>query len=561
MTAIPTLIDRYEIVAKIGEGSIAEVFKAHDPKTGRMVAIKLLKDHRAIAEFIHETRMIGRLSHHNIVTIYDVGEFEGKPYFAMEYLDGHFLDTELASGNRFRWPQVVNIAKQLASALDYAHNQGLTHGDIKPGNILWDSSANKVVLTDFGNAKQVNIYDTDTLKVSKVNPSAPYMSPEHIKGQTVDQRSDLFSLGTVLYQLLTGEKPFDSDDFAQLTTQITQRAHKAISISVTQVPEQLIKIVDRLLYKNPDERIQTAADLLEELNGLPMETQLPSALSGKRSFAIASGFVAVVSGVVMAWAWFQEPPVAPGNPPLQAEANAAAKPETTAEPMAREKPLQEAQQESNLQANINQSLAKFECASLRAELTSTKEVHIRGHVSMEEDVIALMDLLDGFPGVNNVTYEVTSLKWPFCEAVAILSPDLHANVGPQRGLDLNNVRHAQTDSRQAAFEVTAPDFDAFLYIDHYLSDGNVRHLQPDAKQVVALTRAGTKFLLEETVTGKISGDSLVVVMATYTPIMGQRPSLEPAQKYLAELHRQVVVNKIEIAADYLVLETVPAAEI
>lgn len=553
-----SLIGRYEILSEIGEGRLSVVYEANDPKTNRKVAIKLLKDKTSLDEFLRESRLIGKLSHHNIVTIYDFGEHQGHPYVAMELLQGQPLDLLLRHSQRLRWSQVVELAKQLASALDYAHNLGIMHGDIKPANILYDSENHKAILTDFGNAKQTDIYETHTLKVHEVDASTPYLSPEHVRGQQVDQRSDLFSLGVVLYQLLTGEKPFDAADFQELTTQITQRAHKAISVSVNQVPEQLIHIVDRLLYKNPEDRIQSAAELLQELERLPQHFDIPSAHGGRRVVAFSAAILVLASFAAAVY-------VITSPPPEPAPSSIAEQPTTpTPAPQTRITPLETARKQTSLEAQINKSLSKFECSSLFAELTPDKQVKIRGHVSAEEDLMAVMDLMDGFPQLNSVTYEVNALKWPFCEAVSILSVDKHKNVSRNSGLKLigQSLGHAKAEDKKVKFEVDYPNFDAYLYMDYYQGDGTVHHiLSNKAAKYHGEDKHKSKYIFDTHLNLKGDGQGLVVVIASYNPIAGKRPEREPAQQYLTELHKQVVVNKAELAADYLLLENIDEPKI
>jgi len=550
MSSSSVTIGRYQILAKIGEGHLSICYQAHDPKTGRKLAIKLLKNNDSLDEFVQETRIIGKLSHHNIVTIYDVGEHNGHAFIAMELLQGDPLDLYLRHASRMRWSLVVEVAKQLASALDYAHNQGIMHGDIKPSNIVYDTQNRKAVLTDFGNAKQADIYQTRTLKVNEVSASTPYLSPERLHGLQADQRSDLYSLGCVLYQLLTGEKPFDSADFEELTTQITQRAHKAISVSVNQVPEKLINIVDRLLYKNPRDRIQSAAELLAELNNLPDDVDLPNARSGRRFLAVS------VAALVLASFAFAMYIIV--SPPPARETPVAETPSVDETPkQARLTPVETARKQTSLEASINKSLSKFECSSLFAELTGDKQVRIRGHVSMEEDLISVMDMMDSIPEVNNVTYEVNALKWPFCEAVSILSVDMHQNVSNKQGLKLigKNTASTEKNSESIQFEVDAPDFDAYLYLDYYHSDGTVRHLLPNQNNT-STAKAKSKISLDATLEVSDDGQGLLVLIASYNPLTGKRPVSEPAQQYLSELHKQVVVNKVPLAADYLLLENI-----
>lgn len=563
---MPELIDRYKVIKKISDGYISETFEAHDPGTGRYVAIKLLRDidnPEAEEEFIKETRVVGRLNHHNIVSIYDVGEHEGHAFIAMELLKGEPLSALMSGGKQFSWSIVSNIALQLASALEYAHNQGVVHGDIRPGNIIWNREDNKVVLTDFGNAKQINIYDTVTLNVAEVNQSTPYLSPELLNKQGADNRSDLFSLGVVLYQMLTGFQPFTSEDFNDLTTQITKRAHKAISVSVTQIPEQLIKIIDKLLYKEPEERYQTAGLLIQDLELLPSKIDVPSPYRGKHHFRIAAGVLIAVSlGIVL---YIMKDNMLEIESVATTEIEAAPEDVITPPPHLLPKQIPEKVQISSLQASINTKLAKFECASLYANMTTQNEVIIKGHVSLEDDMMSLMDLMDGFPGLSNVTYEVNAIQWPFCEVIGILSEDTHANISNKQGLTVVNGSLNKQLSRdnKLYFKVTSPDYDSFIYVDYYNRNGTVTHLHQSKGELGAKIKASNNWEISHRDSNSADySESLVVVLATYNPLfVKNRPRVEPAQQYLAELHREVVVNKVELSATYLMLEHISASKI
>ncbi|MFV2056124.1 MAG: serine/threonine protein kinase [Thiohalomonadales bacterium] len=559
-------IDRYKIVKKISETAISVTYEAHDPGTGRYVAIKLLKvieNPEVEEEFIKETRVVGRLTHHNIVSIYDVGEHEGRAFIAMELLKGQSLAELMTGGKQFSWSLVANVASQLASALEYAHKQGVIHGDIRPGNIIWNREEDKLVLTDFGNAKQIKLHDTVTINVAQVNKSTPYLSPELIYNQQADNRSDLFSLGVVLYQMLTGFPPFSSEDFNDLTTQITKRAHKAISVSVTRIPEQFIKIIDKLLYKEPDERYQSASLLIQDLKLLPTDVDVPSPHTGKHVFKIAAAFLIIVSVGVLVWLTMGQEP----EPVTEVKEETVPSITPIKPPPVVVKAIPEKIQISTMQASINAKLAKFECASLQASMTRKHEVNIKGHVSLEEDMISLMDLMDSFPGLANVTYEVTAIQWPFCEVVAILSADAHSNVSSSRGLKVTNsvANRRESGDRKLVFDIISPDYDAFLYVDYFHSNGKVSHLYQSQRNSQAKTKAASNLEISHPLPGGKNADpseGLLVVLATYNPLLSKkRPDTEPAQQYLTELHREVVVNKVELSAAYLMLENFSGSNI
>lgn len=263
-------VGRYLIEGPLGRGGMASVFKAHDPGIGRDVAIKFLHasfcaDEEYRARFLQEARAAGGLSHPNIVTVHDVGEIEGRPYMAMELLDGEPLSESMAKGKRLPVRDVVVIAIQLAKALGYAHERGIVHRDIKPGNIMRNKGNDAIKVTDFGIA-HVESPDTEQrTRVGDVLGTPQYMSPEQTQGQKLDGRSDLFSAGIMMYQMLTGNRPFQGDTLVALAVKIAQEAPEPIEKLRPEVPASLRRVVDRCLAKSPDKRFQTGAELAAAL--------------------------------------------------------------------------------------------------------------------------------------------------------------------------------------------------------------------------------------------------------------------------------------------------------
>jgi serine/threonine-protein kinase len=220
-----TQVGRYRILEHLGRGGMATVYKAHDPSIGRDVAImfrhaSLSEDAECRTRFLREARAAGGLSHPNIVVVHDVGEIEGRPYMAMEMLQGASLAEELEQNKRLMVRDVVSIGIQLARALDYAHSKGVIHRDIKPGNIMRERANGAVKVTDFGIAhvdESASVGEQRT-RVGDVIGTPQYMSPEQTRGEKLDGRSDLFSAGIVLYQMLTGVRPFRGDSLVAIAT-------------------------------------------------------------------------------------------------------------------------------------------------------------------------------------------------------------------------------------------------------------------------------------------------------------------------------------------------------
>jgi len=264
----PTL-GRYEIVKELGRGAMGTVFLGKDPRINREVAIKTLRyeeiDAEQLAEvkkrFFREAEAAGKLSHPNIVTIYDVGEDYDIAYMAMELLDGSDLAKYCKKESLLPAGEVVRVVSSVAGALDYAHANGIVHRDIKPANIMVLNSG-EVKVADFGIAR---VMATSKTQTGVVLGTPSYMSPEQIAGKKVDGRSDLFSLGVVLYELLSGEKPFNGDSIATLMYNITSSPPPSIRELSPNIPGKLVPIVEKLLSKDVEARYQNGKALADDL--------------------------------------------------------------------------------------------------------------------------------------------------------------------------------------------------------------------------------------------------------------------------------------------------------
>lgn len=555
---MPFTIDRYEILDELGQGAMATVYKAYDPRINRELAIKVLRpEHTVNAEFLsrflRETRAVGKLNHPNIIKIYDVGEYEDQPYIAMELLTGQFLDHFMDSGQRFSMEDVIDIAKQLSSALDCAHSNGVIHRDIKPANIAWSEKNKRIILTDFGIARIENIEATQSTLIGQVLGTPKYMSPEQILGKHIDGRTDLFSLGVVLYQLITGQKPFSGDTLASLTFQITQQDPPPVEQYTPEAPRALVQVIQKLLRKDPNDRFKDAKALLQALAAIDLgaETFLsPRKTSPFKYIAIAA---ALALGVLVVF-------YIKGL--LQPEPKDISKSISIEEDI--RKQTQESQLAKKLQAQINSSLVRFECASLYAVVNSDKAVSIKGHISHEEDLLALMDIMDTIPEANNVLYEVDTLVWPYCEVASILSEHNQRKPLNGRGLQIDTQSHSHQliEGNKMTIEFSAPDFASYLYVDYYRSDGTVVHLYPQFKNGQEKIPPATRLSIGENASPwlikKPFGENQIVLMATEKPLIKeQRPLQEPAQDYLSFLHNKVIVNETPVAAKYLMVTTNP----
>ena len=297
-------IGRYEIVSELGRGAMGVVYRAVDPNIGRTVALKTmrvdvhgLQHDDLLRRFKYEARAAGLMNHSNIVTIYDADEVDGLFYIAMEYIEGDTLQSLLSEKRLLPAPQIVDITRQVTAGLDYAHHMKVIHRDIKPANIML-TPKNVAKLMDFGISKVAG----NMTSGSQVLGTPNYMSPEQVRGQELDGRADLFSFGVVLYEMATGERPFNSDNVTTIIYKIIHEEPVPPSqLDITLHPG-LSAVITKCLAKNPDYRYQTGAELARDMENyrslgsegevtskLPLETSVkasaPAGVSGPATAA------------------------------------------------------------------------------------------------------------------------------------------------------------------------------------------------------------------------------------------------------------------------------------
>ena len=261
------VLGRYQLLRELGRGAMSVVYLGSDQKINRTVAIKTLNfasefsggmQQEVTRRFFREAETAGQLNHANIVTIYDVGEDQGLAYIAMDYVAGIPLQDYAVPGSLLPIEEVLAIVIKIAEALDYAHARGVVHRDIKPANILYERDTGRLKITDFGVAGVLNASKTRT---GTILGSPSYMSPEQVGGGKVDGRSDLYSLGVTLYQLLRGELPFEASTLTGLMFKVANSAPPDVSFLRPDISPVLKALVDRALQKKPDARFQTGAEL------------------------------------------------------------------------------------------------------------------------------------------------------------------------------------------------------------------------------------------------------------------------------------------------------------
>jgi serine/threonine-protein kinase len=268
------MLGRYQVEKELGKGAMGVVYQGRDPKIGRVVAIKTMALSQefegeeltdARERFFREAETAGRLQHQNIVTIFDAGEEHDLAYIAMEFLKGRDLVDYCKDGNLLPVPRVLSIVARVAEALAYAHRQNVVHRDIKPANIMYEVGSDTVKVTDFGIAR---ITDSSKTKTGLVLGTPSFMSPEQIAGKKVDGRSDLYSLGVMLFQMLTGVLPFRGDSMAELMYKIANEEAPDLRVVRPDLPPQLAAVLARALAKKPELRYQDGESLAQDLKAV-----------------------------------------------------------------------------------------------------------------------------------------------------------------------------------------------------------------------------------------------------------------------------------------------------
>lgn len=300
----------YEVLSHIASGGMGVVLKARDPVLNRIVALKVLapalaRRGMARSRFIREARAAAAVVHDHVVSIHAVDEFNGLPFLVMQFIKGRSLAERLQATGPMRLEEMLRIGAQIAAGLAAAHAQGLIHRDVKPGNVLLENGVERVKLTDFGLARALD--DASLTCTGEIAGTPEYMSPEQAAGEAVDARSDLFSLGCILYAMATGASPFRADTSLAVLRRVCDFTPRPLVEEASGTPPWFSEIVERLMAKRPADRFQTAAEIEALLTSClqSMNTGRPPGLEGRTRLDRARGFLQtrgpqVAAGVILA---------------------------------------------------------------------------------------------------------------------------------------------------------------------------------------------------------------------------------------------------------------------
>ncbi len=592
-------LGKYELRHVLGKGAMGTVYEGFDPIIARRVAIKTVRlpdadDVEAqdeLARFKREAQAAGRLSHPNIVGVFDYGETPDLAYIVMEFVDGTTLKHVVDKKERFELAEIARLMESLMAGLQFSHDRGVVHRDIKPANIMLTQSG-EVKIADFGIAR---IESSSMTQAGTMLGTPSYMSPEQFMGQTVDARTDLYSSGVMLYQLLTGEKPFEGGLTAIMHKVLNTEPPPPSALSVT-VPHAFDAVVKKAMAKRPEDRFASATEFSRAIRdaleakapptesfgignfGAPGDSDAtmvatsrpapppparpaapPPPLSPARKappIALFGGIGAAVLVILGAGGYFllgsgKSPPkpiiaaspLAPTPKPLVAVTPVVPAP-APAPP-----PLTPAQR----QAQLTAALGALPCTLLSASsLTS-----IGGIAGAGAPQAALSNALASLPASNAPANAITTVDGPYCDALNAIRPyhPLFGTPGAALSLGLTGGRTTLHDGDLITVDQTMPGFTGYLETDYFSNDGSVLHLYPTPTDPSRLQSAGAAKTLGDPAHGGASwqvsapyGTDMIIAIASSAPLFATpRAQGENASDYLPAL-RQALQTAVSSGA-------------
>jgi serine/threonine-protein kinase len=558
-------LGKYELLQVLGKGAMGTVYEGFDPVIARRLAIKTVRLPNAddveaqeeLARFKREAQAAGSLSHPNIVGVFDYGETAELAYIVMEFVDDTTLKQLLDKKERFKIGEIVRLMEGILNGLQFSHDRGVVHRDIKPANIML-TKAGEVKIADFGIAR---IESSSMTQVATMLGTPSYMSPEQFMGQTVDSRTDIYSAGVVLYQLLTGEKPFEGGLTAIMHKVLNSEPPPPSALSVT-VPQTFDAVVKKAMAKRPGDRYESAklfaqalqeayiakssAELAHHVEEFA-ESEATLVLASSAAVAIAKpqpvareavpvtkkspsllligGAISVVILIAAAYFLF-------GRPHSPAPANVAASPPPPA--------MTQAQEDSTLSA----ILASLPCTLLTAT-NNAGHMALTGMAGAGAPQAALTAALASLPAAIVPVSSVQIIDGPYCDALNSIRPyhNFFPVPGMQLGLSLANGVTTLHNNDLITVKNAMPGFAGYLQTDYYSSDGTVFHLYPSATDPLKQQPANSIKVLGDPKNGGATwqvstpyGPDMIISIATASPLFAtSRQQDENATDYLPAL--------------------------
>jgi serine/threonine-protein kinase len=550
MVKKPETLGKYKIIAVLGEGSMGIVYKAIDPDIQDYVALKTIHKHllegkdRAVIlqRLINEVKAGRLLRHPNIVAMYDYQEDDDICFLVMEYVEGKTLKQIMQDNPIFNDQEIFRIMNQLLDGLQAAHNQGVIHRDIKPENLILKNNGD-VRIADFGIAR----LDNSTMTIDgSVLGSPAYMSPEQCMGKQVDARSDLFSAGVVLYQLLTGEKPFFGMTFMETMQQILHSQPLMPTIRNQDLEIQWDAVVTKALAKHVDQRFQTAADFQQGLTDMARH-QLVDNQQTKPTRWLLWLNTGIVFSVLIGYGywWITQ--------------NVIETTETF--------PVIKTDSSVPLDQQLNQLLTDYECDELLYTIDSNNTINVSGYISVSSEQ-PLHTVLSNLAATSNQRLDIKLIPIADqnCELLSILQPFVQRNNLQKHGLQIEPNQHESlfVEGERPIFEVITPDFPGYLYVDYFMADGNVFHLLPTSNQLQQLTNAEQQILIGKEGTTrqweivKPYGKEIMSVIVSDHPLFDKvRDEIESSEAYSLDLRLSLFENEnTALVANYFVITTI-----
>jgi eukaryotic-like serine/threonine-protein kinase len=610
-------LGKYEVRATIGRGAVGTVYEAWDPQIARTVAIKVLPlldtdeySKEQQERFRREAQAAGRLHHPNIVSAFDYGETESSAYIVMEYLPGPSLKTLLAQHEPLPLVDIGRIMHGLLSGLRHSHQRGVVHRDIKPGNVVF-SAEGDVKITDFGIA---HLEASGLTRDGSVIGTPAYMAPEQVLSEPVDARTDIYSAGVVLYEMLTGRRPFQGSEASILHRIVHLEPARPSDLAPTLSPD-LDAVTAKALAKQPADRFQTAAEfdeaLLTALRHTPVPALAPEgetandsettvaahnpawsarsplpgqgvstatvgsrrSVRGLRSWWLPSGAAGAAAAALAVWLTLvphgsrravENPTypssITPERPDVAAGANSARSPgpvQPTPAPAASTAVPPAVRQADTLRRQVDGILAAAPCSMITSDVTTPQRVVLRGvsalgtGSALEIQAAIQRSIQTVVPGAA-MNWSLRRIDGPFCPVLDLVRPLVTSSV---RVLSRETTRARLADGDLAQLAVSLGHRSVRIALDRFTNDGTVHHLPAvpvDASQQNAIV--GWRV-------GKPYGDQLITVILTSAPLFArERPDHEPSATYLKDLQSalaQLRGQDKNLAADALAIEVAP----